>query len=40
MLRHHHRRDSSTIPDLELGIASLLLFLAVLLTVVFVPIVG
>ena len=37
MLRHDHRRPASSIPDQELGIAALLLLLAVLLTVIFVP---
>ena len=37
MLRHDHPRQASAIPDQELGIASLLLLLAVLLTVIFVP---
>ncbi len=37
MLRHDHRRQRSSIPDRELGIAALLLLLVVLLTVIFVP---
>jgi hypothetical protein len=37
MLRHDHHRKTQTVSDRELGIAALLLLLAVLLTVVFVP---
>lgn len=38
MLRHHHhRRDAVTISDVELGLAAVLLFVAVILTVIFVP---
>lgn len=37
VLRHHPRHEPATISDRELGVAALLLLLAVVLAVVFVP---
>ena len=37
MLRHHPRPQPSTVSDRELGIAAMLLLLAVVLTVAFAP---
>lgn len=37
MLRHNHHRKTQTVSDRELGIAAMLLLVAVVLTVVLVP---
>ena len=37
MIRRENRRSPAAVSDAELGIAALLLFVVVLLTVVFVP---
>lgn len=37
MLRHEHRRDSTTVSDRELGIAAMLLLLLVVLSVAILP---
>jgi hypothetical protein len=37
MIRHEDRRHHDAVADTELGIAALLLFIVVLLTVAFVP---
>lgn len=37
MLRHEPRQDPATIPDRELGIAAMLLLVAVVLTALIVP---
>jgi hypothetical protein len=37
MLRHHHPRRPTTVSDVELGIAALLLLAVVVLAVAFVP---
>jgi hypothetical protein len=37
MLRHHHRRPTASVSDVELGIAALLLLVTVVLAVAFVP---
>ncbi|HEX2884564.1 MAG TPA: hypothetical protein VHQ42_08315 [Candidatus Limnocylindria bacterium] len=40
MLRHDPQQEPATVSDRELGIAALLLLVAVLLTAVVVPILG